>query len=118
MLEYYLSMIVFLFPLAYSPGPGNIFFASCGASVGFRNSLAALAGYHLATFIVTLLIGYGLVQIQNVSVGVTNAIRWIGIAYIIWLALCLYRAAALDHPTRRAIPGFTSGVLLLVLNPK
>jgi len=35
-----IALLVFLFPLAYSPGPGNIFFATNGARFGFRSTLA------------------------------------------------------------------------------
>ncbi len=50
-------LLIFLFPLAYSPGPGNIFFAALGARYGSRASLAANLGYHLATFVVSFAIG-------------------------------------------------------------
>ncbi len=55
----HVSLIVFLLPLAYSPGPGNMFFAAVGAQSGFGGSLPASAGYHLATFVVTALTGMG-----------------------------------------------------------
>lgn len=54
-----LTLLIFLFPLAFSPGPGNMFFAASGARFGFKKTLAANIGYHLATIIITLLIGFG-----------------------------------------------------------
>jgi len=36
-----LALILFLFPLAFSPGPGNMFFAANGARFGFLNTLSA-----------------------------------------------------------------------------
>ena len=56
------ALIIFLFPLAFSPGPGNMFFAANGARFGFVNTLSANLGYHLATIIVTFLIGFGFFQ--------------------------------------------------------
>ena len=53
------ALIIFLFPLAFSPGPGNMFFAANGARFGFAKTLSANFGYHLATIIVTFLIGFG-----------------------------------------------------------
>ena len=44
-----LALLAFLFPLAYSPGPGNMFFAAIGARFGLRSTLAATAGYHITT---------------------------------------------------------------------
>ena len=54
-----LALLLFLFPLAFSPGPGNMFFAANGARFGFFNTLAANFGYHLATIIITFILGYG-----------------------------------------------------------
>ena len=53
------ALLIFLFPLAFSPGPGNMFFAANGARFGFAKTLSANFGYHLATIIVTFLIGFG-----------------------------------------------------------
>ena len=53
MTEPVLALLIFLFPLAYSPGPGNTLFAANGAVFGFRATLPASAGYHLATWAVT-----------------------------------------------------------------
>ena len=50
------ALLIFLFPLAFSPGPGNMFFAVSGAKFGFKKTLSANFGYHLATIIVLSLI--------------------------------------------------------------
>ena len=55
-----MALLAFLFPLAYSPGPGNAFFAGIGASKGLRAAIPALTGYHVATFVVTAVIGLGM----------------------------------------------------------
>lgn len=54
-----LILFLFLFPLACSPGPGNMFFAANGARFGFRATVTANLGYHLATWTVTVAIGLG-----------------------------------------------------------
>ena len=53
------ALLVFLFPLAFSPGPGNMFFAANGARFGLVKTLSANFGYHFATIIVTFIIGLG-----------------------------------------------------------
>ena len=53
-------LLLFLFPLAFSPGPGNIFFSAHGAAFGLRRSLRALLGYHLAKWGISVMIGLGL----------------------------------------------------------
>ena len=56
------ALLLFLFPLAYSPGPGNIFFAANGARFGFRLTMQANIGYHIATWGVTMVIGFGFIE--------------------------------------------------------
>ncbi len=59
MFELTLALLLFHFPLAFSPGPGNMFFAAVGGRFGLRASLPATIGYHLTTFAVTAVIGLG-----------------------------------------------------------
>ena len=44
-----IALLVFLFPLAFSPGPGNMLFAANGARFGIRATFWASMGYHIAT---------------------------------------------------------------------
>ena len=57
MIEITIALIIFLFPLAYSPGPGNMFFAANGARFGFAATVPSNIGYHIATWLVTVVIG-------------------------------------------------------------
>lgn len=45
MLATALALVVFPFALAYSPGPGNMFFAANGARFGLQATLPANFGY-------------------------------------------------------------------------
>lgn len=122
-IEAFIALLVFLFPLAYSPGPGNAFFAAIGASKGLRAAVPALAGYHLATFAVTALIGVGMgVTILNHPV-VAKSLAAIGSLYVLWLAWSFIRsgrqkAASSSKPVAEPKIGFWAGVIVLVLNPK
>lgn len=112
-----LTLIVFLLPLAWSPGPGNLFFAALGAQAGLRASLRASAGYHLATWIVTAMIGLGLAV---VSAQAWQALGLVGAGYVFWLATRFWRAG--QPGTGAAGPyrsgRFRDGALILLLNPK
>lgn len=123
-IETCVALVVFLFPLAYSPGPGNAFFAGIGASRGLRAAVAALAGYHVATFVVTAAIGLGMgVTILNHPV-VARSLAAVGGLYVLWLAFQFLRAARSRlsaHPDVPADPmriGFWPGAVVLLLNPK
>jgi threonine/homoserine/homoserine lactone efflux protein len=119
-----IALIVFLFPLAYSPGPGNAFFASVGASKGMRGAWPSLAGYHVATFVVTMLVGLGL---EVTLLSDPRLMRWIELAgglYVMWIGVQFLRAARLESTVKveegmapRGV-GFIDGAVVLLLNPK
>lgn len=118
-----IALLVFLFPLAYSPGPGNAFFAAIGASKGLKATVPALAGYHVATFIVTALIGVGLgVAILN-HPPVAKSLAAVGSLYVLWLAWSFIRSArhrstVTNEPVAKPSIGFWAGAIVLLLNPK
>ena len=113
-----IALILFLFPLAYSPGPGNMFFAANGARFGIRATLPANAGYHLATWIVATAIGLGALTAFATYPQLFILLKLTGSAYVLWLAWTLFRSGGAGElgPARPA--GFGTGVVLLLFNPK
>ncbi|MGJ3558702.1 LysE family translocator [Streptomyces sp. INA 01156] len=88
-----IALLIFLFPLAYSPGPGNAFFAAIGASKGLRAAVPALAGYHVATFGVTAVIGIGMGVTILEHPLFAKVLSAVGSLYVLWLAVTFVRAA-------------------------
>ncbi|NRA89337.1 MAG: LysE family translocator [Rhizobiales bacterium] len=114
----FFAIISFLFPLAYSPGPGNISFAAAGASGGFMSTLPASFGYHIATFFVAILIGFGLSEIVAKHPQILNLISISGSLYIIYLG-CRFIFASFSKLELQAVKiSFFDGVMILMLNPK
>lgn len=118
MIELTLTLIAFLFPLAFSPGPGNMFFAANGARFGLRATLPANAGYHLATWIVTLIIGIGFAAAANMAPSVFQVIKIAGSLYVLWIAFKLFNAGTLSASGDARPATFLDGAALLALNPK
>ena len=112
-----LPLLIFLFPLAYSPGPGNMTFAANGGRFGFAATVPASLGYHLATWVVTVAIGLGAMTIWQEVPTLFTALKWAGVGYMLWLAAAFLRAGRAIGARARPI-SFTGGVVLLVLNPK
>ncbi len=113
-----IALILFLFPLAYSPGPGNLFFAANGARFGFRSTLPASAGYHIATWIVTAGIGLGLIAAMDGIPALFGALKIAGSAYVLWIAWRLFRSGTHEGAADARPASFTDGAVLLLLNPK
>lgn len=119
----FLALLVFLFPLAFSPGPGNGFFAALGARGGLAAAWPALAGYHVATFVVTAAIGLGIGLAIITDPDVARVMRIAGALYVGWLGLGFLRAAASSDRSAAGLgsaagAGFRDGAVILVLNPK
>ena len=92
MIEVTIVLIIFLFPLAYSPGPRNMFFAANGARFGFAATVPSNIGYQFATWLVTVVIGLGMITALNDYPNVFLALKISGAAYALWLAGKLIRA--------------------------
>ena len=118
MIELTTALILFLFPLAYSPGPGNLFFAAIGARFGLRSTVPATTGYHIATWIVTVAIGFGFTAVLHEFPSLFTIIKVLGSLYVLWLAWKLLRSGITDSSQEPTVASFKDGVVLLVLNPK
>ena len=106
MIETVGALVVFLFPLAYSPGRGNMFFAAIGARFGTRASFAASAGYHAATWGVTFAVGYGFAEVVIRYPAAFTAIKYAGSTYMLWLAVKFLRAGVTTGAVEAVAAGF------------
>ncbi len=77
-----IALLFFLLPLAYSPGPGNLFFAANGARFGLRATLPANVGYHLATWVVTAAFGLGFWGALQAAPELFAALKLLGAGYL------------------------------------
>lgn len=117
-MDIFIALIIFLFPLAYSPGPGNMFFAANGARYGIRATLKANLGYHLATLIVTLSIGGGFSWILGHSSWIALVVKTLGAAYVFWIAAQMFMAMPSNLTVKSSRINAWDGAVLLLLNPK
>lgn len=119
MTETFAALLIFLFPLVYSPGPGNMVFAAMGARHGLRGTWRASLGYHVATWCVTLAIGIGFDAALVERPAVARVVQLVGALYVFWLAWGLWRSGAVQgNPTAAPAMGFGGGAVLLIFNPK
>jgi threonine/homoserine/homoserine lactone efflux protein len=113
-----LALVLFLLPLAFSPGPGNMFFAAIGGRFGLRAAVPAMIGYHLATFCVTAAVGLSFSGLARLSPILFDLLRYGGAAYVFWLARGFLRAGARTDTAEARGATALDGAILLLLNPK
>lgn len=109
-------------PLICTPGPDMLFIVSQAiggsTSAGLRATAGVCAGYCVHSVLVAL----GLAAIVAASPVLFETLRWIGVAYLAWLAFRLLRSALkagrLESQQSVASTPFRRGFLTAVLNPK
>ena len=103
-----------------TPGPNMAYLAVLAASDGRRRGYAAVAGVALGLLIVGMLAALGLAALIAASPPLFQALRWAGVAYLLWLAWESWsdegeQAGELEGSNGRY---FRRGLIVNLLNPK
>ncbi|MEC8196690.1 MAG: LysE family translocator [Pseudomonadota bacterium] len=111
--------------LSLVPGPSVLLIIGQALSLGMRGAMACLAGALLGGLGLILGALAGLGAVLASSAVLFQAIKWAGIAYLLWLGVTQLRlarrakAAPSDAPAPQSVKGsFRSGFLTALLNPK
>lgn len=117
-MSFLIPLVLFLVPLAFSPGPGNLFFAALSARYGAKATLPALVGYHVATLLITFLVGLGFEIGTSGNQTLSQVLGGAGAIYVLYLAWKI-ATSSVDLTTDNIKPAsFIDGFLLLTFNPK
>ncbi|MEL7091722.1 MAG: LysE family translocator [Pseudomonadota bacterium] len=104
--------------LNLTPGADMMFCLGQGLRAGPRAALAASAGISLGAMVHTALAGLGLGAVVAQVPLAFEVIRWVGVAYLLWLAVqVLRRPSAAPMPQARA-RAFRAGLIVNLSNPK
>lgn len=109
-------------PLICTPGPDMLFVASQALSGGASAGLRSTAGICLGYMVHSALAAVGVAAIIAASPMLFEALRWLGVTYLIYLAFQLMRSAmTAGQITLSAVPAnrqLQRGFLTAFLNPK
>jgi len=107
------------------PGPDSLLIMTRSATQGWRAGSAAAFGIGAGTFVHILAAALGLSAVLATSAAAFTAVKLIGAAYILWMAVGLLRSKRggdqVQTPTLPPLPYrkiFGQGFLTNVLNPK
>jgi cysteine/O-acetylserine efflux protein len=115
----FIALATFVLATVYSPGPANITAASMGALHGYRKTFPYLLGMFSGFVLVLLASGLASAFLLEALPALEQILRLGGALYILYLAFHTLRATYTQDDA--AVPqrfGFSSGVLLQLLNPK
>ena len=119
-ITYFIATII----LSVTPGPGVFSSISSGLHHGFRLGMWNGIGMQLSSLIWVAVVALGLGAILIASETLFNVIKWIGVAYLIYLGIVTWRSrprAFVEDPddtahTAREV--FMRGFLVNMTNPK
>lgn len=107
-----------------SPGPSHLLMISVSMSNGFERSLATAAGDLCANAIQILLAGFGLAAAMMSTRYGFSIIKWLGVAYLVWIGMRTIIASFNPQETHRAQPKaslrslWLRGFITSAANPK
>lgn len=114
------SVSAFALAMAATPGPNNAMVAASGARFGVARTLPHVLGITLGFPIMVLAVAIGAGQILASNPWLHTGLRWVGAAYILWLAWSIARphAAAIPGSDARRPLGLLPAALFQWVNPK
>ena len=117
MFEFYAAWLAVIFPLVYSPGPGNILCAVSGAANGARKSAPFILGLNVSYASWSLALGFGMGAFVRQYPEAFYYAQLAGCAYIFYLAVAFLgkKAAAGGGAPKLK---FMDGVVSQALNVK
>lgn len=112
----YLAVVAVFF--AHPPGPSQILFMSHSLRGGVRPAFPTMAGDLSANAVQIVAAGAGLVGLIHASSGAIEVIKWLGVAYLVWLGA---RSLFARHEPHAVAPPaaqrFRQGFLTSAANP-
>ena len=109
--------------LVMLPGPNLLYIVGNGISGGRRAALASAVGVELGTLVHVIAAAVGLSAILQSSAVAFSTIKYLGVAYLVYLGIRALRARPSDEPRLADVPPATArimgrGLVVNVLNPK
>ncbi|MBF9030824.1 LysE family transporter [Rhodobacterales bacterium HKCCE3408] len=101
-----------------TPGPNMGWLAALSAQAGRRAGMGAVAGITVGLAVQVLAAATGLSAVAAGAPVLFHALRWAGVAYMVWLAWCAWAESAENAPSVGGAQSFRRGLVSNVLNPK
>ena len=113
------ALAVFCFVSSITPGPNNLMLLTSGVNFGVRRTVPHMLGVGLGFTLMVAVVGLGLAGIFARFPALLVAMKWLGAAYMVYLAVKLARGAPLEAGASAGRPlTFLQAAALQWVNPK
>lgn len=125
-LDTWLAFFAASWLISLSPGPGAISCMAAGLRYGFRRAFPNIIGLVGGIMFVLAIVAVGLGAVLAASSTAFAIVKWLGVAYLVWLGLQQWRAPAFAIDATAAQAGLAGsprdlmlkGFLVNATNPK
>jgi threonine/homoserine/homoserine lactone efflux protein len=85
-IDLFLALVAFAFVTSITPGPNNMMLLASGVNFGFKRTIPHMLGIGIGFTLMVFLVGMGLGQIFVAYPAAYTALKYLGAAYLLWLA--------------------------------
>jgi threonine/homoserine/homoserine lactone efflux protein len=117
--ETFLALSLYSFVASATPGPNNLMLLASGVNFGIRRTVPHMLGIAIGFTAMVAIIGFGLGALLEIVPGLMTALRYVALAYTVWLAWNLGTSGSLGTGKTGAQPmSFVAACLFQWVNPK
>jgi threonine/homoserine/homoserine lactone efflux protein len=118
-LDLFLALMLFALVSSVTPGPNNTMVLASGLNFGVRRSLPHMLGIGIGFALMVFLVGIGLGSIFKAYPAIYSVLKYVGAAYMLWLAWKIATSGPVGEAKSAAKPiTFTQAALFQWVNPK
>lgn len=123
-LEVWFTLFLAAIAISVSPGAGAVVSMNYGIKYGLKKSYSAILGLQTGLFIQIFIVVIGLGALIAKSVLIFNIVKWIGVAYLVYLGLSkiFEKVEVIDEDAHinnyNAKKAYITSTLINITNPK
>lgn len=120
LLQTVLALSLYTVVTSITPGPNNMMVLASGVNFGIRRTLPHILGISLGFAAMIVIVGIGLGTVFELYPVLNTILRWVGAAYLVYLAYKIAGSDAPDKPdSAKGKPlGFLGAAAFQWVNPK
>jgi threonine/homoserine/homoserine lactone efflux protein len=117
--QLFLALVLFVAVASFTPGPNNIMVMTSGVNFGFGRTWPHILGIAIGFTVMVLIVGIGLGVIFDLVPWLYTVLKYVSVAYLLYLAWIIANAGPLEEADSQARPlTFLEAAAFQWVNPK